>query len=67
MDRTVHKRYLDYRERYVYFGRQMPLLTAVDFTRLSAELTVLEAKGEEERDDEEEERFAALLHVLLRD
>jgi len=66
MDRTVHKRYLDYRERHVYFGHKMPILSATDFTRLSAELAVLEAQGDD-RDDEEEERRAALLHVLLKD
>ena len=42
------------------------MLGAADFTRLDDEREVLEAKGEE-RDDEEEERFAALLQVLLRD
>jgi hypothetical protein len=66
MDRTIHKRYLDYRERHVYFGWKKPILSAADYTRLDAEFTTLEAKGEE-RDDEEEEQFAALLHVLLRD
>jgi hypothetical protein len=66
MDRTLHKRFLDYRERYEYFGRKMPLLSAADFTRLDAELAALTALGED-RDDEDEERHAALLHVLLRD
>jgi len=67
MDRRVHKRYLDYRERHVYFGWRKPILSAADYERLDAEAEVLLAKGEEERDDEEEERFAAILHVLLRD
>jgi hypothetical protein len=66
MDRRLHKRYLDYRERHVYFGWKKPLLNAEDYSRLDAEAADLEAKGEE-RDDEEEERFAALLYVLLRD
>jgi hypothetical protein len=66
MDRRVHKRYLDYRERHVYFGWKKPLLNADDYVRLDAEAELLEAK-KEERDDEEEERFAALMHVLLRD
>jgi len=66
MDRTVHKRYLDYRERHTYFGRKMPLLKADDFVRLDAEHGALEAMGDD-RDDEEDARFAALLHVLLRD
>ena len=42
------------------------ILSAADFTRLSAELAVLDAQGDD-RDDEEEERRAALLHVLLKD
>jgi hypothetical protein len=66
MDPRVHKRYLDYRERHVYFGWKKPILNAADYVRLDSEAEVLTAKGEE-RDDEEEERFAALLHVLLRD
>jgi len=66
MDRRVHKRYLDYRERHVYFGWQKPLLNAADYVRLDAEAALLDAMGEA-RDDEEEERFAALLLVLLRD
>jgi hypothetical protein len=66
MDRRVHKRYLDYRERHGYFGWKKPLLNAADYVRLDAEAEVLEAKGES-RDDEEEERYAAILHVLLRD
>ncbi len=66
MDRRIHKRFLDYRERHGYFGWKKPLLSAVDFVRLDAEAELLGAKGEE-RDDEEEERFQALLHVLLRD
>ena len=66
MDRRVHKRYLDYRERHVYFGFRKPLLSREDYIRLDAEALELGAKGEE-RDDEEEERYAALLFVLLRD
>jgi hypothetical protein len=66
MDRRVHKRYLDYRERHVYFGWRKPLLNAADYVRLDAEADALAAKGEE-RDDEEEERYAALQLVLLLD
>ena len=66
MDRTLHKRFLDYRERHVYFGFRKPLLSREDYIRLDAEALELGAKGEE-RDDEEEERYAALLFVLLRD
>jgi hypothetical protein len=66
MDRRVHQRYLDYRDRHVYFGWRKPLLGAEDYVRLDAELEALTAQGEE-RDDEDEERYAALMHVLLMD
>jgi len=66
MDPRLHKRYLDYRERHGYFGWKKPLLNAADYTRLDAEAAQLLALGED-RDDEEEERYAALLYVLLRD
>jgi hypothetical protein len=66
MERRLHKRYLDYRERHVYFGRKLPLLGAADFTALDAEAADLGAKGEE-RDDEEEARYADVLRLLLRD
>jgi hypothetical protein len=66
MDRRLHKRYLDYRERHGYFGRKLPLLSAADYTRFDAELADLAAKGEE-REDEDEERYTELLRLLLRD
>jgi hypothetical protein len=66
MDRTLHKRYLDYRERHVYFGRMLPLLGAADFTALEAEAADLAGKGAD-RDDEEEARYAEVLRVLLKD
>jgi hypothetical protein len=66
MDRRLHKRYLDYRERHIYFGKHKPLLGAADFERLDGEAESLAAKGDE-RDDEEEERYALVLEVLLRD
>ncbi len=66
MDRRVHKRYLDYRERHGYFGWRKPLLSSADYVRLDQEAAALEAVGDA-RDDEEEERWRALLYVLLRD
>ncbi len=67
MDRRVHKRYLDYRERHGYFGWKKPLLSAADYIRLDAEAEALAALGEEGRGDEEEQRYKDLLYVLLRD
>ncbi len=66
MDQETHKRYLDYRERHVYFGKKKPLLTAAEFTSADAEARLLEAKGEA-REDEEEARLAELLALLFRD
>jgi hypothetical protein len=65
MDRTVHNRYLHYRECHVYFGRRKPMLGPDDFVRLDAELATLTALGDG-RDDEEDERFAALTDLLHR-
>jgi len=66
MDPLVHKRYLDYRERHVYFGRAKAMLTMAEFQVADAEARELDAKGKG-RDDEEEARFAELLTLLLRD
>ena len=66
MNPTVHKRFLDYRDKHEYFGRQIPLLKADEFVTADAEQRTLEALGDA-RDDEEEERFAALSKLLLRD
>jgi hypothetical protein len=67
MDRRLHKRYLDYRERHGYFGFKKPLLSRADYERLDAEAEALEALGEDGRDDEEAVRYRDLLYVLLRD
>jgi hypothetical protein len=68
MDPQVHKRYLDYRERYIYFakGLKAPQLSADEFAAADAEHRALETKGEA-RDDEEEARFAEVARLLFRD
>ena len=66
MDPKTHKRYLDYRERHVYFGRKKPPMTAAQFTEAEAAYGVLESKGDG-RDDEEEARFLELAKALHRD
>lgn len=67
MDPATHKRFLDYRERHQYFGKRQKLLTMAEFEPLDKEQRILEAKGEEGRDDEEEQRFQELSRLLLRD
>lgn len=66
MDPVTHKRYLDYRERHVYFGKKKPLLGADEFVAADREARDLDAKGDA-RDDEEEARLAELLALLFRD
>jgi hypothetical protein len=68
MDPQVHKRYLDYRERYIYFakGVKAPQLSAEDFEKADAEHRALEAKGDA-RDDEEEARLEEVARLLFRD
>jgi hypothetical protein len=70
MDPKTHRRYLEYREKYVYFvrGENKPAVhSQTEFMALEAELKLLEAKGEEGRDDEEAARFEELLRELLLD
>ena len=67
MDPVIHKRFLDYRDAYEYFGRDLQKLTPEEFGPLDAEFRALEQKGEEARDDEEQARFDALARLLLRD
>ena len=69
MDPNTHKRFLEYRERYVYFGAETrrPVLTSDEFTAADAEQRTLASMGEEGRDDEEEARFATLSKMLFRD
>ena len=67
MDPIVHKRYLDYRERFAYFGKKGTSMLSMDaFAAADAEHRALAGKGDG-RDDEEEARFAELSAVLLRD
>ncbi len=65
MDPATHKRYLDYRQKHEYFGRQLRMLAMDEFAKLDAEHRVLDAK--EPRDDEEEARWEELSQLLLRD
>ncbi len=67
MDARVHRRFLDYRDRHEYFGRDLPRLDLARFTELDLEFRGLDAKGEDARDDEEQARFAELAKVLLMD
>jgi hypothetical protein len=67
MDPATHKRFLDYRERHKYFGKRLQLLSMAEFGPLDQEQRALHAKGEEGRDDEEEQRYAELSRLLLRD
>jgi len=66
-DPAAHKRYLDYREKHVYFGKLTKQLSMAEFEALEAEFAVLEAKGEDARDDEEAERWAEVARLLFRD
>ncbi|WP_394839736.1 hypothetical protein LVJ94_22875 [Pendulispora rubella] len=66
MDPQTHKRYLDYRGRYEYFGRQKAILTAVQFAAFDAELRTLQAKGDT-LEDEDEARLVELRAILLMD
>jgi hypothetical protein len=66
-DPAVHKRYLEYRDKHVYFGKLTKQLTMAEFTALEPELLALEAKGEDARDDEEEARWEELARILFKD
>lgn len=66
MDRALHKRYLDYRETFVYFGRGgMVMMSAAEFTSADEELRLLDATGQK-RTPEEEQRKTELDAVLFR-
>jgi hypothetical protein len=68
MDPATHKRFLEYRERFVYFGKEAKkdILDPEAFTAADAEHRQLAAKGDA-RDDEEEARFVELSKRLFRD
>jgi hypothetical protein len=64
---VVHKRFLEYRERFQYFGRRgTAQLDAEAFAKADAEHRALAAKGDA-RDDEESARFEELAKILFRD
>ncbi len=64
MDQVRHRRFLDYFDRFEYFGRGKKKLTADEFEKLDIEYLALLTKA---RDDEEEARFAEVASALLRD
>jgi len=67
MDPATHKRFLDYREAFTYFGRGgMKRLSGDEFAVADAEHRALHAKGDA-RDDEDEARMADLAKLLFRD
>lgn len=70
MNRALHKRYIDYREKHVYFGhpfgKQTPVLGPEDFARADAELGALKAKTTA-RTARDEERLLELMTLLLLD
>lgn len=66
MDPAVHKRFLDYREAFTYFGRGgMVRLGQAEFTAADAEYRALKARTD--RDDEEEARLEELAKLLFLD
>jgi hypothetical protein len=70
MDPTVHKRFLDYRERYEYFKHDcvkagIVLMDMKAFEAADVEYYAL--KQIVARSDEEEARFEQLAALLLRD
>jgi hypothetical protein len=67
MDPDSHRRFLEYRDLFVYFGKMRKQLNRDEFTPLDDELRALLAKPAKTRDDEEEARIEELRDVLLRD
>ena len=65
-DAHVHKRFLDYRERHQYFGKNIRILDYEEFAKLDEEQRTLDRKGDL-RDDEEEARWVELTRALFRD
>jgi len=65
MDRALHRRYLDYREMFAYFGRKIVILSAAEFTQADTELAGLTAKGKV-LSEEEERRKDELEKLLFR-
>ena len=66
-DARTHRRYLDYRERLVYFVKEgRTRLSYEQFELAECEHRALEVKGEA-RDEEDDARFAELARALLCD
>ena len=65
-DSTIHRLFLDYRERHAYFGRSQAMLTFDEFVTREDERRELLTKGET-RTDDEEARLAELEVELLHD
>ncbi len=65
-DANVHKRFLDYRERHVYFGKNMRMLDYTEFAKLDEEQRALDKMGDD-RDDDDEARLRVLTIALLMD
>ncbi|HXN31438.1 MAG TPA: hypothetical protein VN894_06225 [Polyangiaceae bacterium] len=68
MDPQAHRRFLDYRERFSYFEKELraPMLSYDEFAAAEVEQRALEARADA-RDDEEEARFVELTKRLLLD
>ena len=67
MDPALHRRFLDYREAFEYFGRAVKRLTPEEFAPLDAEFRVLDRMREGARTREEQARHDELARILLRD
>jgi len=68
MDPRTHARFLEYRERHAYFARSgAPMLGAAEFTSSFAEMSELDALGEDQRSDEQQARLAELRELLFMD
>jgi hypothetical protein len=66
MDPATHKRFLEYRDRHVYFGAGKKRLSPDEFVQVDREQRELDAMGDR-RSDEEEARFVELCALLFRD
>jgi hypothetical protein len=69
IDPKTHRRFLDYRERHAYFGRDdlKKPLTMQEFAAFDAEYAALVARPRAELGQAGSERLAELMRVLLRD
>lgn len=69
IDPKTHQRFLTYRERHTYFGRGdlKKALTMQEFAALDAEHAAIIARDRATFGQEESERLAALMRLLLLD